>query len=98
MLAQRKINPPPSISSAFPDNSPVLIFQGGERQYESGMFCPKTQHIDPAWYRTQSSLLGFQRTDIHLLPIIQLSTQKSLFGLHILFHLNSPMFHDQESS
>ena len=81
MLAQRKINPPP-LPQAFHQPSLAIrrcsFFRVERDSMKVECFAQK-HNIDLARYRTQSSLLGFQRADIHLLPIIQLSTQKSLF-------------------
>ena len=44
----------PSISSGFPDSSPVLL--GGERHCESKVSCPRTRPNDPARARTQTHL------------------------------------------
>ena len=48
---------PLSISSGFPENSPEAIYTPGwrERHCERKVSCPRTQNIDPARSRTQTS-------------------------------------------
>ena len=41
---------PPQASSGYPDSSLVPIYPPWERHCESGVFCPRTQHIDLARY------------------------------------------------
>ena len=65
-----------SVLSGFHEDLPILL--GGERHCEWKVFCPRTQHNDPARTRTQTSRPRVQRTTIrpHASPTSGLDLRK----------------------
>ena len=66
----------PSVLSGFASTQFILL--GGERHCERKVFCPRTQHNDPARTRTQTSRPRVQRTTIrpHASPTSGLNLRK----------------------